>query len=95
MPHGDQCRVRIAEALQGTDAGRRRLEGLERRTSQQIAIEIQRDESKMRMDALLPGGRLLVMGRQLPATLSPRLSLQREIITDPEGVEAVRNLQSN
>ena len=48
------------------------------------------------------------MGRQLhpvrlhplhfliyPASLSTRLSLQPELTTDPEGVEAVRNLQGN
>ena len=51
MPHSDQCRVRIAEALRGTDTGRRRLKEFERRTNQQITIDIQRDENKVRMDA--------------------------------------------
>ena len=104
MPHSDQCRVRIAEALQGTDAGRSRLEEFERRSNQQIAIEIQRDENKVRMDAPAAQGEIVGDGhtaassasapihfRIHPVTLSPGLSPQREITTDPEGVEAVRN----
>ena len=107
MPHSDQCRVRITEALRGTDAGRRRLEEFERRTNQQIAIEIQRDESKVRMDAPVAKGEIVGDGQaaasSAPAplhfliyavTLSPGLSPQQEIITDPEGVEAVRNQSS-
>ena len=107
MPHSDQCGVKIAKALRSTDASRRRLEEFERRTNKLIATEIQRDENNVRIDVLLPKERLLVMGKQLhlvllhllhfliyPVTLSPRLSPQLEITTDPEGVEAVRN-QSN
>ena len=51
MPHSDQCRQRIAEALRGTEVGQKRLAAFETRTNQQIAIEIQRDENKLRMDA--------------------------------------------
>ena len=42
MPHSDPCRTRIAEALRGTEAGRRRLDESEKRTNQQIATENQR-----------------------------------------------------
>ena len=51
MPHSDQCRRRIAEVLRGTEVRRKRLDACETRTNQQIAIEIQRDENKLRMDA--------------------------------------------
>ena len=34
IPCSDQCRTRIAEALQGTEAGRRRLDEFEMRTNQ-------------------------------------------------------------
>ena len=104
MPHSDQCRVRIAEGLRGTDAGRRRLEEFERRTNQQIAIEIQREENKVRMDAPVVQGEIVGDGQAVassapvplhfliyPVTLSSGPSSQREITTDPEGTEAVRN----
>ena len=38
-------------SLRVTDAGRRRLEEFEKRTNQQTAIEIQRDENHLSMDA--------------------------------------------
>ena len=60
MPHSGAI---IAEALRGTDAGRRRLEEFERRTNQQIAIEIQRDENKLRMDASAAQGEIVGDGQ--------------------------------
>ena len=51
MPYSDQCRTRIAEALRGTEVGQKRLDSFEKRTNQQIAIEIQCDENQLRMDA--------------------------------------------
>ena len=98
----------IADALRGKDAGRRRLDEFERRRNQQIAIETQRDENKVRMDGPAAQGEIVGDGQAVassapahplhfliyPVTLSQRLSPQQEIITDPKGVEAVRN-QSN
>ena len=37
--------------MRGIEVGRKRLDAFEARTNQQIAIEIQRDENKLRMDA--------------------------------------------
>ena len=61
MPHSDQCRTTIAEALQGTEVGRKRLAAFEARTNQQIAIEIQtnqRSATELKMDAPDARGRL-------------------------------------
>ena len=70
MPHSDQFRVRIAEALRGTDAGRRRLEEFERRTNQKVANEIQRDENMVRMDAPAALGEMVGDG-QAAASSAP------------------------
>ena len=62
-PHSEPCRMRIAEALRGTEAGRKRLAAFETRTNQQLATEIQRS-TELQMDAPAAQGRLFVMDRQ-------------------------------
>ena len=65
MPHSDQCRPRIAEVLQGTEVGRRRLAAFEARTSQQIAIENQANQrSATELKTMLPMGGLYAMDKQ-------------------------------
>ena len=95
MPHREQCRTRIAEALRGTEAGRMRLDEFEKRTNQQIAIEIQRDEDKLRMDApdaqgeIVGDGQAATSSAATPlnsltcrAMLGHRLSQRRAITID-------------
>ena len=71
-PHRQQCRTRIAAALRRTEVGRRRLDEFEKRTNQQIAIEIQRDQNKLRMDAPDAQGKIVSDGKAAASSAAAR-----------------------
>ena len=57
-PHSDACGRRIAEALRGTDAGRRRIDEFEKRTNQEIAPGIQRNQDNTTLGAPVAQGEI-------------------------------------
>ncbi len=61
-PHSEACRARIAEALRGTEAGRKRLAAFETRTNQQLATEVQRSV-ELQMDAPVAQGEIVHDGQ--------------------------------
>ena len=71
MPHSDQCRTRIAQTLQSTDKSKKRLPAFETRTNQQIAIEIQRSATDLKMDAPDAQGEIVPDGQAAASSAEP------------------------
>ena len=63
IPHSDLCRQRIAGYFLGTEVGRRRLEEHGRRTSQQIAQQIEQQQEAPQLDVLVAQGEIVRDGR--------------------------------